>query len=96
MKNLIGSLYKDTISTNIYNSILNILDDAFCIIHDEKKQKVKNDNNTNENENLNAEQIDIITEQINNLTSQYEISSKSNYYNKLYQLAQNFDNYIHL
>ena len=93
MKNLISSLYKDTISTNIYNSILYFLDDVFCMINDEKNQKIKNDNNINENENLNKEQTDIITEQINILTSKYEISPKSNYYNKLYQLAQNFDNY---
>ena len=93
MKNLIGSLYKDTISTNIYNSILNILDDAFCIINDEKKSKVKNENRINEKENLNMGQTDILIEQINTLTSKYEISSKSNYYNKLYQLALNFDNY---
>ena len=93
MKNLIESLYKDTISSSIYNSILNILDDAFCIIKEEKKSKVKIDNKINGNENLNVDQTDIITEQINSLTSKYEISSKSNYYNKLYQLALNFDNY---
>ena len=90
-KNSIEIVYKNKIDNNIYKYIMYNLEQIFNIIKDDKNKKI--DNNKNDNNNEISPEINKIKEEINTLISPYEISEKSNYYNKIIHLYLNLDKF---
>ena len=89
---LLEIFYKQRIDNNFYVAIQNNLDKIFNIKKEVKNSGKENNMNIN-NGNCNLEQIKKYEKEINEIISPYEISNKTNYYDKIIQLLLNFDNF---
>ena len=95
IKEIIVNSYQYKIKDYLYINIMNNLDYIFNVVKEEKKTKSNKDKDKNKDDNsfTNIKELNTFEEDINIIVSKYEISTKTNYYNKILQLILNFDKF---